>query len=466
MTHDVKDPGAFGGRALALLNLMRAAGVPVGTLAGGYRLPDSHARAATDAGLAALPQGSDELAPAPLAAPPRIALYCGPAIGYPYWGYYAHALLACGLTFRCIGPVDILAGALDAADLLVMPGGFATWGLDRAERRTGLDAAVRAFIAHGGAYIGSCGGAFYVAEGRPHWLGAFRTVPLYTQEYLLTGTGLVSISLTDTPLARGLPSAIEMPFFHGPIFEATPEPGQTAALFRSFVLPSRLFIENPLGPERFTEMAGRPAVLWRKDEEASIVAFSPHPEMGEYVRRGMLLDDYVQHFLPIRGRQTMEETLDFLGTDDAAGFRLIANAIDLLCPEGPAGPALEAPAPAEPFIPLSMHAIVDHGIAALRARADEAGGALQALAERQADALDTQWREIAPAAEALAETGPALAAPLGDILARAAREAALRPFENLRLAEIAVLTELPIRLCSVALRCLELDRIIREIPNE
>ena len=63
---------------------------------------------------------------------PAVALFTGDATGYPYWGYYALCLLRLGLHYIPVDGRAIAAGALDAANLFVIPGGFATWGLDAA----------------------------------------------------------------------------------------------------------------------------------------------------------------------------------------------------------------------------------------------------------------------------------------------------------------------------------------------
>ena len=103
---------------------------------------------------------------------PLIAIFCGRGSAYPYCGYYAHALACLGYQFSVVDGQDIAAGALDEHDLFVLPGGFATWGLDRCEGVTGADDAVRRFLTSGGSAIGSCGGAFYLSDGRPGWAGS------------------------------------------------------------------------------------------------------------------------------------------------------------------------------------------------------------------------------------------------------------------------------------------------------
>jgi hypothetical protein len=146
----------------------------------------------------------------PLAAP-SVALFTGPATGYPYWGYYALCLLRLGLDYRPVAGGDIAAGALDDANLFVIPGGFATWNFDRAEDAPGADARVRDFLEHGGRAIGSCGGAYYLSKGRPGWTGTADAFPLYTHEYLQSGVGVVGIDIASPTLGRGLPPASTCP---------------------------------------------------------------------------------------------------------------------------------------------------------------------------------------------------------------------------------------------------------------
>jgi hypothetical protein len=261
---------------------------------------------------------------------PRIAIFGGAACAYPYSGYYAHSLASLGLPFDVLDGAPVAAGALDKFDLLMLPGGFETWGLDRNENTAGIDGAIRRFIARGGACIASCGGAFYLSEGRPHWLGVARASPRYSHEYLRSGAGLVSIELDDGPLARGCAPIVEMPYYHGPIYEAVRAPTGVAARFCSLTLPARLPIDNPLDAARFaSEMAGKAAILTTGDA-ARAVLFSAHPEMGDIVRKYIALDSYVAHYLPIRGSAVMEQTLDYYEPNDAPSFRLILNAVDHL----------------------------------------------------------------------------------------------------------------------------------------
>ncbi len=264
-------------------------------------------------------------------APPRIALLAGRASAYPYFAYYALCLIRLGLAYDPVDGASVAAGALEDANLFVLPGGFAIWGLDQAEGVAGADAAARAFLRGGGACIGSCGGAYYLSAGRPGWTGTAWAQPRYTHEYLQSGTGIVALSLAKTPLGLGCPRTIEVPYYHGPVYEEI-GPGLTvAATFRALSLPSRLGIDNRLRARRFAdEMAGRPAALYADGRRGRAVLFSPHPEMGDLVRKYIALDGYVRKYLPIRGRQTMEETLLAYRPLESPAFRLVLNAAHIL----------------------------------------------------------------------------------------------------------------------------------------
>jgi cobyrinic acid a,c-diamide synthase len=93
---------------------------------------------------------------------PAACLFAGTASKFPYFAYYAVALLRLGIDYLpCDGPA-LASGALDDANVLILPGGFATWGIDAAENAPGADARVRDFLESGGTAVGSCGGAYYL----------------------------------------------------------------------------------------------------------------------------------------------------------------------------------------------------------------------------------------------------------------------------------------------------------------
>lgn len=461
------DPGAFNGAGISVYNLALANGLPVYATAAGYVLPEALSKIATAHGM--IPATSPGISGKAGSAGnlPRVVLYSGPAIGYPYWGYYAHALLSIGVPFRCVGPDDILAGALDTADLLVMPGGFATWGLDRAERRNGIDLCVRQFLAGGGGYMGSCGGAFYTAEGRPGWLGAFPMTPRFTQEYLLAGAGLISITLDDTPLAVGLPPAVEMPYYHGPVFDKPRKNEMVAARFRSLIMGSSLFIDNPLDLQRFETLKDCPAVLSREGFEGQgrLVVFSPHPEMGEHFRRGVLLEGYVRRYLPIRGSGVIQDTLEFLCGDDSAGFRLINNAIHWNCPEGARG--LPPMSDQGSLRQQTLSRTVARGISRLRDCANSEAPEMCDIGLWLADRLEQEWDVLFSHITTMSP-GPSTG-EIPAILTRAIADASAwwdgQGAGKILLGEASVMAETLIRIVSAAVRCLEIDNEISEVPH-
>ncbi|HXR56558.1 MAG TPA: hypothetical protein VN858_07135 [Casimicrobiaceae bacterium] len=260
-------------------------------------------------------------------ARPAVRLFAGTASKYPYFAYYALCLLRLGIDYVACDGASLARGTLDDANLLILPGGFATWGIDAAEDAPGADARVRAFLANGGTAIGSCGGAFYLSAGRPGWTATANANPLYTHEYLQSGVAIVSVALGEGPLAFGCPPTIDVPYYHGPIYDALGDGIDVAATYRAFVLQGRLAIDNPLGREQFErDMKGKPAILLANGARGRAVLFSPHPEMGDLIRKYIALDGYVRHYLPIRGVQTMRDTLRHYRVNDAPSFRLVLNA--------------------------------------------------------------------------------------------------------------------------------------------
>jgi hypothetical protein len=258
-------------------------------------------------------------------------LFAGTASRFPYYAYYALCLLRLGIAYTPCDGETLSKGALDDANLLILPGGFSTWGIDSAEEVQGADARVRDFLAKGGAAIGSCGGAFYLSAGRPGWTGTASAKPLYTHEYLQSGVGVVTLEMRDTGIAFGCPPTMEVPYYHGPIYDLVGPGVEVAAVFRELSLPGRLAIDNPLDRESFQrDLAGKPAILLAEGSRGRAVLFSPHPEMGDLVRKYSALDGYVRHYLPIRGIGTMRDTLRHYRTSDSPSFRLVQNAVDEL----------------------------------------------------------------------------------------------------------------------------------------
>lgn len=260
-----------------------------------------------------------------------VLLFAGTASRFPYFAYYSLCLLRLGVAYTPCDGAALSDGALDHANLLILPGGFSTWGLDNAEDVVGADARVRAFLSEGGTAMGSCGGAYYLSAGRPGWTGTAQAKPLYTHEYLQSGVGVTTLEMREGPLALGCPPTMEVPYYHGPIYDLLGPDIEVAATFRELALSGGLAIDNPLDRDTFQrDMAGKPAILLAAGNRGRAVLFSPHPEMGDLVRKYMALDGYVRHYLPIRGFDTMRDTLRHYRISDSPSFRLVQNAIDEL----------------------------------------------------------------------------------------------------------------------------------------
>jgi hypothetical protein len=308
-----------------------------GADAGDYLVELTHARQAALARrrIALTPWAASIPDDASALSRPAVLLFAGTASKFPYFAYYALCLLRLGIDYRPVDGAALADGALDDANLLILPGGFATGGIDAAEDAPGADGRIREFLGRGGTAIGSCGGAFYLSAGRPGWTGTAAAKPLYTHEYLQSGVGIVTIAMRAGPLALGCPPTLEVPYYHGPIYDVLGEGVDVAATFHSLALAGRLAIDNPLDRNRFErDMAGKPAILTTAGNRGRAVLFSPHPEMGDLIRKYMALDGYVRHYLPIRGIDTMRDTLRHYRVTDAPSFRLVHNAIHALMTDG------------------------------------------------------------------------------------------------------------------------------------
>lgn len=266
----------------------------------------------------------------PVAAP-RIALLAGACSTYPYYGYYALALLRLGFVFTIVDGDNIARGVLDTHDLLVLPGGFSNWTLDLKENTKGADDAVRRFCLRGGTIVASCGGGYYLSSGRPGWLGVADARPFNTQEYLRTGVAILTCSIVDERLGLGLPPALEIAYFHGPVWDELGNATAPLMEFRDYYGHGRLFINNPLSRDIFErDMQGRIAALRTDGKRGRSILFSPHPEMGDLLRKYMALETYIPRYQAIRGDLVMRETLATFRPEESRSFLLILNAIEEL----------------------------------------------------------------------------------------------------------------------------------------
>lgn len=387
-------------------------------------LPGALARALAPLGLRLEPSEPEIVAQARPIAPVRALVLAGRASVYPYYGYYALALARLGIAYRPVSGGEIAEGALNGENLLVLPGGFSNWSLDAKEETQGADAAVRGFFKDGGAAVASCGGAYYLAKGRPTWLGLADARPRITQDYLRTGVGVATCRLSEGQLRLGLPPTLEIPYFHGPVFDEIGENCMPLATFRDLNAVGRLFIDNPLTPETFaTHMEGRIAVLQAEGPRGRAVLFSPHPEMGDLLVKYMALEGYVPRYLPIRGEQVMRETLDAYRPEESRSFLMILNAVEAMA----AGAREVVPGVTQPERALAegagekLHALVDAWHERARALTPTASG----IGKLEQYLLRGFQTRLPAAAEALLALLPKLAASSHDGPRLAASFAAL-----------------------------------------
>jgi hypothetical protein len=344
-------------------------------------------------------------------AHPRIALLASTASAYPNFAYYAMALARLGFDFDLVDGAAMAQGALDDYDLVVLPTGCATWGLDAAEGVTGADAAFREFLAGRGAAIGSGGGSFYLSSGRPGWSGVASVRPVHTHEFLRTGVGIVSVRFDPDSIAFGCPPTLEMPYYHGPIYAELDRSTWAAADFDRLVMPGHLFVANPLDAGVFArEMRGHAAILRAETRRGRAMLFSPNPEMGDLVRKYTALDQYVARYLPIGGEAAMADTMRHYRPLESPSWRLILNAVhSLMLREQPPGIAPGAPVPQQPPEPkVRLPAAIAEAAKRLSVPAD---APLAGLAESLRDDIGERVEAVGKRVEAVESAFAALNPP-------------------------------------------------------
>lgn len=241
----------------------------------------------------------DELIPL---RPARVALFGG--AGSPYC--HASAFAALGLSWCFVTGADIRSGALDRADLIVMPGGGWRFGdglLDDLGEPGG--AAVLRFIEAGGGYLSSCAGSM-IAMHQPDTTNPLKSVftPLAVENWerlrdsdggnRSPGIGVVKARLAEPrhPVGFGLPDEIEVAHYNGPIF--VDPSGVADAVLRfagvtSDFTPSEHFhdgardlTEHDLAASDMVEAGdmGLPAIVAGGRGAGRIVMAGVHPEFG------------------------------------------------------------------------------------------------------------------------------------------------------------------------------------------
>lgn len=204
--------------------------------------------------------------------PPRVALYLDH--GCRGAGTIAWAQLlsrASDLEFSTIDAAEIMAGALDKVDCLVMPGGgglerYRDWG------EAGC-AKIRRFVERGGRYLGTCAGES-VLLNEPNRV---RLLPFKGDGSWGRGGMSADIEL-DARFAEltGVPAGHRAVRYHnGPcVVPADPVPGCRAEVMARF--NCTLMAKGTMP----SEMNGKPAAIWAEYGQGRIFVFAVHPEVS------------------------------------------------------------------------------------------------------------------------------------------------------------------------------------------
>ena len=230
-------------------------------------------------------------------------------------------------------------------------------------------------------------------------------------------------------------------------------------------MPSRLFIDNPLeGATYERDLADAPAILAADPGVARAIVFSSHPEMGDFVRKGIALDGYIRRYLPIRGEQTMDETLRFYGGEDSLSYELVLNALRYLrVKTGTTPRARSTPSPASAGTLAAHLAEADlaftSALRTVEARVPrEETPAFAALLAHELLRRSAEWHRVVSEHRSAIDTRrpvPELVECLTHALGDAA--ASLQAAPDAPIAQIIVMFELPTRLVAAANRLIRCD---------
>jgi hypothetical protein len=227
---------------------------------------------------------------------------------------YHHAGLAAlwGARVEALGAEQIKAGALDGVDVIVFPGGGAR-AMGGMLDPLGTDgaAAVRAWVAQGGMYVGSCAGSFLPAiVGNAYWSAHPESRELHMvcarlangvdsewEGLTSPGVGVLEMEVSEPThwLARDLPARFRLVHYNGPMFVPVdperhdPRLGTVEGVAR-FVArterftPSEAFMGGAAGSAArvFDDGVGQGAftAVATGFGEGLVVLYGSHPEFG------------------------------------------------------------------------------------------------------------------------------------------------------------------------------------------
>jgi putative intracellular protease/amidase len=224
----------------------------------------------------------------------RVALYGGG--GSPY--HHAAVLAARGHHVAFLFPDEVRAGALEAFDVVVVPGGGHRAMLGQLEPLGSEGArAIARFVEAGGMYVSSCAGSYCAANVGP----AFRAEcpvkddldlldarvwnddPRYAFGLRSPGVGVLRLRnvAPEHPVMRGLPERFPIVHYNGPLFVGATALAVVDGRGEAFTEGERFL--DPGAPDDLIERAaaeGVASVVVGERGAGRVVLFGSHPEFG------------------------------------------------------------------------------------------------------------------------------------------------------------------------------------------
>jgi glutamine amidotransferase-like uncharacterized protein len=214
--------------------------------------------------------------------PVRVALYSGEGAFFRSIEAATHLFKWMGAEPKRITAREIIAGNLAQFDILYMTGG---WAVPYIRDLSGPGCIkIRAFLQTGGAYIGTCAGAFFAAD-QIYWEGKRYDYPLRIfpghaigpiveiapwPQYKLCR---IDLAAPGHPITRGEPTALTSLYYGGPWFD--PSPKQPVDVIARYAINNQpAIVAYPYGLGRvfltgvhteFEEGDDRDGVLWDND---------------------------------------------------------------------------------------------------------------------------------------------------------------------------------------------------------
>lgn len=185
-----------------------------------------------------------------------------------------------------VSPEDIRKGALDDANLLIMPGGSGS--LQAKKLQPEGREKIKAFVKEGGAYLGICAGA-YLATSHYEWSLHLINAKVVDREHWARGTGTVELSilLAGQKLFSDGKEKVAVYYGQGPLL--APDEKKELPAYEPLAEYAGEIAKNgaPKGV-----MIGTTAIARAEYGKGRVVCFSPHCEVkngpNEMVVRAVL----------------------------------------------------------------------------------------------------------------------------------------------------------------------------------